>query len=153
MIANALSYILLSAWTGLAMSIVAIFRSVYILQKDKRVKSQSTPTKHDFIFLVVFLIGVILATIPAYAGPLSLLPVFSTVLYTYSLWQKSTKVYKFCGIPVDSLGLIYFVYIGSIFGVIMEAAVLVASLIGFINELKKSPNATSGDSLANSIQD
>lgn len=141
LIAGGCAYILLGAWTGLAMSIVAILRSLYILQNEKHRSQSSTLAKRDYAFLIVFFACVILATIPAYSGPLSLLPVFSTSIYTYSIWQKNIKIYKFCGIPTEAFGVAYNLYIGSVFGVIMEAILLTAAAIGYIAELKSTKTA------------
>ena len=122
LIANFIAYILLGAWTGLAMCIVAMLRNLYILW--------------DYVFLVLVYLGIILATIPTYEGFFSLLSVFATSIYTYSIWQKSTKIYKFCGIPVGILWIAYNAYVRSIFGVILEGILLIVSVFGYIRELK-----------------
>lgn len=137
MVLTACAYVCLSAWTGFAMALVAILRNSYILWQESH-PSHAALTKRDYMFLVAVFIAIVLVTIPAYDGPLSLLPLFSTSIYTYSLWQKNLKIYKFCGIPVELFGTAYNVFIGSIFGTIMEAALLVATIIGFIHELKTS---------------
>lgn len=135
-VTNALIYLLLGAWTGLAMCVVAALRNLYILWDEKKHGKSKKITKRDVVFLIVVYIAIILVTIPTYEGFLSLLSVFATALYTFSIWQKSTKVYKFCGIPVGILWIFYNAYVNSIFGVILESALLVASTAGFIIELK-----------------
>lgn len=137
LVANLIAYSLLGAWTGLAMTVVAIFRNFLILWKDKHYGKSKKIERRDFIFLFVIIFAIILATIPTYTGPLSLLSVFATLTYTYSIWQKSTKVYKFCGIFVSSFAIAYHAYIRSIFGVILESIVLVAAIIGFITEIRR----------------
>lgn len=72
-----------------------------------------------------------------YEGFLSLLSVFATMLYTYSVWQKKTIVYKLCGIPIGILWVLYNLYVKSIFGVILEAILLVSSSIGYGLEKRK----------------
>ena len=136
LIANIIAYILLGAWTGLAMCVVAMLRNFYILWEEKKYGKREKLEKRDYIFLAVVYIGIILATIPTYEGPLSLLSVFATSVYTYSIWQKSTKIYKFCGIPVGMLWIAYNIYVKSIFGVILEAILLIASAIGYIKEIR-----------------
>lgn len=140
LVANIIAYILLGAWTGLAMCVVAMLRNLYILWEEKRYGKRETNTKRDYIFLTIVYLGIILATIPTYEGFLSLLSVFATSLYTYSIWQKSTKVYKFCGIPVGILWIAYNAYVKSIFGVILEGILLIASIAGYIAEVKSSRN-------------
>lgn len=101
--------------------------------------ANARPTKkRDYIFLAIVYLGIILATIPTYEGFLSLLSVFATSVYTYSIWQKSTKIYKFCGIPVGILWVAYNAYVKSIFGVILESILLVASTIGYIVEVRSN---------------
>ena len=136
LIANIWAYVLLGAWTGLAMCVVAMLRNIYMLWDEKKHGKSDKITKKDVIFLIAVYIAIILVTIPTYEGFLSLLSVFATSLYTYSIWQKSTKIYKFCGIPVGILWIAYNAYVNSIFGVILESALLVASTIGFFAEVR-----------------
>lgn len=136
LVANIIAYILLGAWTGLAMCIVAMLRNLYILWDEKQHGKRAQNEKRDYIFLALVYLGIILATIPTYEGFLSLLSVFATSVYTYSIWQKSTKVYKFCGIPVGILWIAYNLYVKSIFGVILEGILLIASIAGYVAEAK-----------------
>ena len=135
--ANILAYILLGAWTGLAMCFVAVVRNLYVLWDEKQHGKREVNTRRDYIFLACVYLGIILATIPTYEGFLSLFSVFATSIYTYSIWQKNTKIYKFCGIPVGILWIIYNVYIRSIFGIILETALLIFSIGGYIGELRQ----------------
>lgn len=136
LVANIIAYVLLGAWTGLAMCVVAMLRNLYILWKEKKYGKREKLEKRDYIFLAIVYLGIVLATIPTYEGLLSLLSVFATSIYTYSIWQKSTKIYKFCGIPVGVLWIAYNAYVQSIFGVILEAVLLIASIVGYFKELK-----------------
>lgn len=136
LVTNIIAYILLGAWTGLAMCVVAMLRNLYILWEEKKYGKREKLEKRDYIFLAIVYLGIILATIPTYEGLLSLLSVFATSIYTYSIWQKSTKIYKFCGIPVGVLWIAYNAYVQSIFGVILEVILLIASIVGYFKELK-----------------
>ena len=136
LLANVIAYILLGAWTGLAMCIVAILRNLYILWDEKQYGKRTINEKRDYIFLAIVYLGIILATIPTYEGFLSLLSVFATSIYTYSIWQKSTKIYKFYGIPVGILWIAYNAYVKSLFGVLLEGVLFVVSIIGYIQELR-----------------
>ena len=137
LVANIVAYVLLGAWTGLAMCVVAMLRNLYILWEEKKYGQRENLEKRDYIFLAVVYLGIILATVTTYKGFLSLLSVFATSVYTYSIWQKSTKIYKFCGIPVGILWIAYNAYIGSIFGVILESILLASSAMGFVDELRQ----------------
>lgn len=143
LVANILAYILLGAWTGLAMCIVAMLRNIYILWDEKKHGKSDKISIRDVIFLIVVYVAIILVTIPTYEGFLSLLSVFATSVYTYSIWQKSTRVYKFCGIPVGILWIAYNAYVQSLFGVILEAVLLFASIAGYVSEVKNDKKKTS----------
>lgn len=130
LIANAIAYILLEAYTGLAMCVVALARNVYFLIDEKNGKRNRIERK-DIVVLVVLYLITILSTFFTYEGFLSLLSVFATMLYTYSVWQKKTSVYKLCGIPVGILWVLYNLYVKSLFGVILEGILLVSSSIGY----------------------
>lgn len=138
LIANALAYVLLNAYTGLAMCIVALFRNVYFLIDEKKNGKSEKIGKKDIIVLIILYIIIAISTIFTYEGFLSLLSVFATMLYTYSVWQKKTLIYKFCGIPVGILWVLYNLYVKSIFGVILEGILLISSFTGYILELKSS---------------
>lgn len=135
LIANVLAYVLLNAYTGLAMCVVALFRNIYFLIDEKKNGISETIGKKDIIVLIILIIAIIISTVFTYEGFLSLLSVFATTIYTYSVWQKKTLVYKFCGIPVGILWILYNLYIKSIFGVILESILLVSSIGGYILEL------------------
>lgn len=136
LIANVIAYILLNAYTGIAMCIVALFRNIYFLVDEKKNGISDKIGKKDIIVLIILIIAILISTIFTYEGFLSLLSVFATTIYTYSVWQKKTLVYKFCGIPVSILWILYNLYIKSIFGVILESILLISSIIGYILELK-----------------
>jgi len=125
-----IAYFLLSAYTGLAMTFVAIFRNIIFLIYEKE------DEKSIRSLIVIYLI-IIVVTIPTYAGFLSLLSVFATALFTFSLWQKKTIVYKILGIPVSLLWVFYNIYIMSLFGILLESGIIVFAIVGFIIELKR----------------
>ncbi len=128
------SYFLLDAYTGLAMVFVGIIRNaVFYIDEMKYGKSEVIKKKDIFIiiFLTVILVG---ASIYTYDGIFSLMSSLATYLYTVSIWQKSTKVYKILGVPVSIAGITYNVFIFSIFGIIFESVTLVSALIGLCRE-------------------
>ncbi len=90
----------------------------------------------DYVVLVVVLAGIGVVTWLTYDGPLSLLSVAATVLYEISIWQKSTKVYKFLGIPVAFCWMTYNGFVKSPFGVLCEMVMFVTSIVGYVREVK-----------------
>ena len=132
----ALSYICLSAYTGLAMAIISVFRNIVFLINEKKNGVTKETTTNEILMLIVIYALIIILSVITFNGFLSLLSVFATMLYTFSVWQKSTKVYKILGIPVSLLWLSYNIYIHSIFGIILEFILMTSAVIGFTKENK-----------------
>lgn len=137
LIANGIAYIFLNAWTGLAMCIVALIRNIIFLVDEKKNGVKEKNNKTDIIILVILYIILIISTIFTYEGFLSLLSVFATALYTFSVWQKKTNIYKLLGIPIGILWILYNIYIMSVFGIILETILLICSITGYLLEIKK----------------
>lgn len=126
-IISAISYILLGAYTGMAMCFVAIIRNLIFANKK---------SKNKISYLILINSLIILLSILTYSNIFSLLNVFATIIYTYSLWSNNTKNYKLLGIVVNILMIGYDISIKSIFGVIFMAISLISSIIGYFREKK-----------------
>lgn len=137
-IANIIAYILLSAWSGVAMCIIALLRNIIFLVDENKNGKRETINQIDIIILIILYIISTISAVFTYEGVFSLLSVFAAMLYTFSVWQKKTKLYKLLGIPVETLWLLYNIYVGSIFGIILEAILLICSIIGYLLEIKKN---------------
>jgi len=92
--------------------------------------------KTDIIILLVLLAISIISAIYTYEGIWSLLSVFATMLYTYSICQKNVKIYKLLGIPTEFCWLCYNIHIKSIFAIIMGMMPLISSITGYIKVIK-----------------
>ena len=136
-IANGIAYIFLSAWTGVAMCVVALIRNIIFLVDERKNGKREKINKVDIAILVILYVITIISTVFTYEGVLSLLSVFATGVYTYSVWQKKTNIYKLLGIPVGILWILYNIYIMSIFGIILETVLLICSITGYLLEMKK----------------
>lgn len=138
-ISMAIAYIFLGAYTGLAMCAIAIMRNlIFILDEKKNGKSDKILKKDIIILVALYFFTVILAII-TYNGIGSLLSVFATLVFTYAVWQKQTKIYKILGVPTSTLWVCYNIYIKSIAGICLECVILICSIIGYILEIKE-PN-------------
>lgn len=136
MLAGIIAYILLGADLGMGMSIVIFLANFYYLYTDVKRKKKNQTTLSDRIFLSVVLLAIAVITFLTFDGPLSLLSVAATVMYEISIWQKSTKVYKFLGIFVALCWMLYNGVVFSVVGVFFEAIMLTTSIIGYIRELQ-----------------
>ncbi|MBQ6991540.1 MAG: YgjV family protein [Clostridia bacterium] len=126
-IISSISYLLLNAYTGMAMCFVAIIRNLLF-----------TKSKKSVFNLVLIFILILFASIFTFNNYFSLFNIIATLLYTYALWQKNTKTYKLLGIIVNGLMIVYDIYIGSIFGVVLISIAFVNSIVGFVKENKKT---------------
>ena len=86
--ANIIAYILLSAWSGVAMCIIALIRNVIFFVDEKKNGKRETINKIDIIILIILYSISIISAIFTYEGLYGLLSVFAAMLYTFSVWQK-----------------------------------------------------------------
>ncbi len=135
LVANAISYFFLGAWSGLVMCGVALLRNAIFLIQNKKNKSEKI-TWVDWIILGVLVIVSIVSAVLTYDGFLSLFSVFATMLYTISVWQKNVKVYKIMGIFVSILWIVYNSFIFSIFGIVLECVLLISEIVGSVKYIK-----------------
>lgn len=124
-IISSISYVLLNAYTGMAMCFIAIVRNVLF-----------TKSKKNTLNLILIFILTIIASIFTYDGYFCLFNIIATLIYTYALWQKNTKTYKLLGIVVNGLMIVYDIYIKSIFGVILISIAFISSIVGFLKEYR-----------------
>lgn len=120
---SSISYLLLNAYTGMAMCFIAIIRNL-LFTKDK----------NSNVNLVVILILTIITSIFTFDSYFCLFNIAATLIYTYALWQKNTKTYKLLGIIVNGLMIVYDIYIKSIFGVILISIAFISSIIGYFKD-------------------
>lgn len=123
---SSISYVLLNAYTGMAMCFVAIIRNLLF-----------TKNKKSTMNLILIFVLTLIASIFTFNSYFCLFNIIATLIYTYALWQKNTKTYKLLGIIVNGLMIVYDIYIQSIFGVILISIAFTSSIVGFIKENKK----------------
>lgn len=141
-----IAFLLLGADLGMAMSVIILLANFYYLWDENKHNAKERSQLHvrDYVVLAVVLIGIGVVTVLTYDGPLSLLSVAATVLYEISIWQKSTKVYKFLGIPVAFCWMTYNGFVKSPFGVLCEMGMFTTSIIGYVREIKAEKRAKKG---------
>jgi len=130
------AYVLLGADLGLAMSAVILVANFYYLWDEKRRGKNHELKLRDYVALGVVLVVIAGLAVWTYDGPLSLLSVAATVLYEISIWQNSTRVYKFLGIPVALCWMFYNVFVFSVAGIVSEGVVFLAATVGYWREYR-----------------
>lgn len=124
-IISSISYVLLNAYTGMAMCFVAIIRNLIF-----------TKNKKNVLNLTLIILLTIIASTFTFNSYFCMFNIIATLIYTYALWQKNTKTYKLLGIIVNGLMIVYDVYIKSILGVLLITIAFINSIIGFLKENK-----------------
>lgn len=134
---NACAYFLLDAYTSSIMCGVSILRDIiFIIDARINGKSDKIAKKDIFILAGVYVVS-LTAIASTFKGFGSLIYASAAMLYTYSIWQKNNKVYKYLGIPCGILVLLDCIFIKSIFGFILQSIVLTCTIIGIIQSRKK----------------
>ena len=137
---NAITFILLGSYTSSAMCAISILRDIIFLI-DERINGKSKViTKKDMVLISFIYSLSLISIIATYNGPLSLLYACGSMLYTYSIWQKNTKIYRFMGIPVTLIVIVDSIVIKSVFGVILQGVVLITSCIGYFSKKDSKEN-------------
>lgn len=124
-IISSISYLLLNAYTGMAMCFIAIIRNI-LFTKDK----------NNILNLILIFILTLFASIFTFNSYFCIFNIIATLIYTYALWQKNTKIYKLLGIIVNALMIVYNIYIKSIFGVILISIAFSSSIAGYLKDNK-----------------
>lgn len=138
LIANAISFYLLdTAISGFAMCFVAIFRNILLLVQNHFDKDKKNKIIDWSIFAILLIITGIAAW-KTYINVLGLFSVFATFIYTVSIWQKNTIVYKILGIICSCFWIGYDIFVWSIFGIICEGILLISEIVGLILAVIKS---------------
>lgn len=135
---NSIAFILLGAYTSSAMCAISIFRDIIFMLYEKKYGKSDKITKRD-VALLALIYGIsIISIILTFKGFWTLMYAAGSMLYTYSIWQKNNTLYRFMGIPVTLIVICDSIYIKSIFGVVLQCVVLIASTAGFISYVKEN---------------
>lgn len=135
---NAIAFILLGATTSAIMCSISILRDIIFLI-DERINGKSSKiTKKDVgILLFIYSLNII-SILFTFKGFLTLIYTAGSMLYTYSIWQKNNKVYRFLGIIVTLLVMLDSIYIKSVFGAVLQLMVLITSIVGYFSHKKEN---------------
>lgn len=126
-----IQYLLLGAYTGVALDIVATVRSVIFYHRDKK-WAQSN------LWIVLFAVLCIAAGIATWQGPISLLMTAAMVLNTFSFSFTKPMLVRSTILVSSPMILIYNILTGSIGGVINEICVELSAITGlFRYDIKK----------------
>lgn len=121
-----IEYLLLGAYTGAVINLIAVARGVwfFVLQNKNKEK--------DIWSISILSILMIIAGILTFEAWQSLLPMVATIVYTYSIWQKNVEVYRWLSLPTGLCGVVYNIMCHSVIGIISEFALFVFGVVSVI---------------------
>ena len=114
------------------MTFVAIIRNIIFFCEEKKNQNSNKINKKDIYILIILYCFTAFFAIYTYEGFGSIFSILETVIYTFSVWFKNPKVYKYLGIPTSICCLSYHVYVRSVFGIILESILLITEIIGIV---------------------
>ena len=135
---NICAYFLLDAYTSSIMCGVSILRDiVFIIDQKVNGKSNKISKKDIVLLAIIYSISLICIAI-TFNGVGSLMYAIAAMLYTYSIWQKDTKIYKFLGIPAGIFVLLDCIFIKSVSGIVLQSIVMTCTIIGSLYSVKRN---------------
>ena len=126
----ALHYFFLSAYSGTAVAIIAIFREIAFYGQAKK----NTKSKGLLIFFVCISLTSAFVT---WNGFLSVLPAIGSVMSITSFWYGNPKVTRYISFPTSALMLTYDVFCHSYIGIFNEIFTICSSVVGVLRYRKK----------------
>lgn len=118
-------YILLGAFTGAALNLIAVTRSIVFYNNDK--KWAKSPA-----WLWFYIVVSVVASVLTWENWYSFLPAIALVLTTIANWMKSETKIRLISFPNSPCWLIYNAITGSVAGVVTECIVMTSLIIGII---------------------
>ena len=129
-----IEYLLLNEYTGVLTDMIGVVRVIWIYL-DERFES-----RHRTESLIVLILANIIGGIAVYGEWYSFLPIVAGVLFTIALWQKNVAVYRYLMVIASLVWVLFNICCMSIFGLIGESILLVASIVGVIKLYIKKGN-------------
>ena len=126
------SLILLEAWTGAITMIVGVVfvGAVYFFEKYNKPKS--------VWLLIGLLIAMIAITVFTWAGPISLLPFISNLVFKYGTWQTNKKVFLGSQIFLSSVMIFYNAHYLLVSAMVIEILALIIAIIALMEIIRKN---------------
>jgi len=124
-------YLLLSAYSGVAICVVSITRAIVFLNPEKKWADKR-------VWVPIFIAMSLVMGYFTWNGIFSVFPLLASVISIISFAQNKPKITRFLAFPVSTSLLIYDFHILSIPGIINESAVIISSFIGILRYDKKN---------------
>lgn len=121
-----IQYLLLGGISASLVSFLAIFRSCVYYYYD--VRSLKKPN----FTLIIFITLTIILGVMCYNNPLSLIPIITSIMYTYAIWQNDLKKFRVIAIIVPILWIVYNHHVNAYIAVISCLIEFLSALVAII---------------------
>lgn len=132
-ILSAACFFILGGYVAVAMNVIAIVRDVtsHVLYSKRGIENANKTTVLDCWLLTLWLALLTIGNIFTADGLLSMLPYFSTTIFTVAIWQKNIPFYRFAGLLTNSLLIAYNLFMHNFMGVVLQSVLLMFAIVGF----------------------
>lgn len=127
----AVHYILIGAWSGAALNVLAMARETVFYNKEKKWASSR-------FWLYLFCTLTMLSGFLTWEGPSSLLPSVGSVCAVISFWCTKPINIRLLAAPAQALWTIYNIVHGSLTGGISSGLSLLSVIIGLVRDIREA---------------
>lgn len=131
---SAVCFFILGGYVAVVMNLIAITRDVTsnALYSHRTKQDADKINNTDCWLLVLWVCLLTVGNAVTAHGVLSMLPYFSTTIFTIAIWQKNFLIYRFAGLITNSLLIIYNIFLHNFMGVVLQSALLMFAFVGFV---------------------
>jgi len=123
-------YLLLEAYSGCITKLLAIFRNVFVIFKDKYKALSSN------MFLYIFILLYIISGIWTFENIWSIFPIISALIYAIAIWKGNELTLKKAACAGYFLWLVYNILVLSVSGIISNIVSIFSLFIAIKNASK-----------------
>ena len=133
-------YILIGAYAGAAICLIAVFREIVFMQRLTR------KWANHKIWPALFIMAAIVSAVLTWDNIFSLLPAFASIISIITFWIGIPRISRILSFPIGISMVAYDVTSNSITGIINECLALTSAVIGMIRlDIKKKKSAVGGE--------
>ena len=134
-------YLLLGAWSGVAIKTVGTVRNGIAAYETKKHKKSK-------VFPLIFVTFYIISGFLTYDSIFSILPMISASIYTIAIYMADAKIIRYAAVFGSTLWLIYNIHVMTIVGIIAEMVFIINDLIAIYRYKDKKRKKTHKRTLA-----
>ncbi len=126
-----IQYFLLGAMSASFMNFISFFRS-WVFYDDEKKKRNTTGSSFLFFSFIIVVFGIL-----TYRDIFGLIPVFITLAYSYSVWQKNLTITRWIFIIAAFVWIYYNMKVGAYVTVVGNILEIISGIIALIRYKKR----------------